>query len=148
MKAAKLIQPNAHRRITNQRQIIAECLASLNHPTVEEIQICVSGIAPSINKATIYRTMNRMVEDGDIRRLVGQDGVYRYDTNNDRHFHICCEKCGALSDIHMPVLPPIDQDLPSECGFELTGYDIIFKGICPACREREQDEPDDDTLSG
>lgn len=126
----------AHRRMTNQRQIISECLKTLNHPTVEEIQECVVQTAPSINKTTTYRTMNRMVEDGEVRRLVGEDGTYRYDPILEKHYHIYCEKCGTLSDVDMPVLPQIDKHFPKENEFKLTGHEIVFRGICPACQEK------------
>ena len=133
----KQAKNHAHRRMTHQRQVISDCLKTLNHPTVDEIQTCVNRTAPTINKATIYRTMNRMVEDGEIIRIVGDDGAFHYDATLDAHYHMLCEECGALSDVDMPVLPQIDQYFPPDSDFRLTGHDVIFRGICSKCRAKK-----------
>jgi Fe2+ or Zn2+ uptake regulation protein len=125
--------------MTQQRRVISDCLNTLNHPTVDEIQECVIRTAPTINKATVYRTMNRMVEDGEVARLVGPDGTFHYDATLDQHYHILCEECGTLSDVDMPVLPQINQLFPQDSGFQLTGYDLIFRGICSKCQEKNRD---------
>ncbi|HHX19317.1 MAG TPA: transcriptional repressor [Clostridiaceae bacterium] len=135
---------HAHRRMTQQRQVISDCLKTLNHPTVDEIQECVIRTAPTINKATVYRTMNRMVEDGEVARLVGEDGIFHYDATLDPHYHILCEKCGTLSDVDMPVLPQIDQHFPQDSDFQLTGHDVIFRGICSKCRDNNRKKTEED----
>jgi len=43
--------------------------------------------------------MNRMVEDGEVIRIVGDDGAFHYDATLDAHYHMLCEECGALSDV-------------------------------------------------
>jgi Fur family ferric uptake transcriptional regulator len=107
------------------------------NPTVDEIQECVMQTSPTINKATVYRTMNRMVEDGEVVRIVGEDGAFHYDVTLDAHYHIFCEECGTLSDVDMPVLPQIDQHFPPNSDFQLTGHDVIFKGVCSTCRAKK-----------
>lgn len=129
----KQAKNHTHRRMTYQRQVISDCLKTLNHPTVDEIQECVMQTSPTINKATVYRTMNRMVEDGEIMRIAGDDGVFHYDATLDAHYHMLCEECGMLSDVDMPVLPEIDQYFPTNSDFRLTGHDVIFRGICSTC---------------
>lgn len=134
---AKQTKNHAQRRMTHQRQVIADCLKTLDHPTVDEIQACVMQTSPTINKATVYRTMNRMVEDGEVIRISGDDGTFHYDATLDAHYHILCEECGTLSDVDMPVLTQIDRLFPPDSDFEVTGHDVLFRGICSACREKK-----------
>jgi len=45
-----------------------------------------------------------------------------------------CEKCGRVFDVDMEFVSGLEKNIRDPRGFQFTGYDIIFKGICPACR--------------
>ena len=55
------------------------------------------------------------------------------------HYHIRCENCGKLSDFDMDWINGLDWNIKDKKGFMLTGYDIIFRGLCPDCRTDNQD---------
>ena len=51
-----------------------------------------------------------------------------------------CEKCGRVFDIDIPYIDGFDNLVENRNGFELTGYDILFRGICPCCRASSDGE--------
>ena len=65
------IIPNFWRTdMTKQKLIISQIVEnSCGHPTAEEIYLEAKKFLPSIAVGTVYRNLNRMVADGEIRRI-------------------------------------------------------------------------------
>ena len=129
-------------RKTAQRRIIAECIRLLDHPTADEIWTSVTGRFPGVSKTTVYRNMNRMVEEGQVRRLMTGDGCVRYDLNLHDHGHCQCVRCGAFFDVELPFLDELETRLRCDHSFQMTGCDIVFRGLCEKCGA---DASEDDT---
>lgn len=92
---AKGIQPTAQR--------IAVCqyvLCQADHPTVDEVKIWADANFPKISLATVYNTMNILVEAGLLTslRLPHSEKII-YDNNLDKHYHFLDEKTDKLYDI-------------------------------------------------
>ena len=58
-----------NRRNTKQRQLVAEAVRALEHPSAEEIYAAVSRENPNIGKATVYRNLNLLAEQGEIGKV-------------------------------------------------------------------------------
>lgn len=128
-------------RNTIQRSLVFEAVNALHsHPTADEIFDEVSRVHPAISRATVYRNLNVLAEEGKIRRLPIPDGADRYDHVPDPHYHVRCEACSRVFDVDMELLQDVDSHIRDSRGFHFLGHDIIFKGICPDClAKREQD---------
>lgn len=125
-------------RRTIQRSLVFEAVNHLrNHATAEEIYEEVCRSHPAISRATVYRNLNLLAEEGKIRRLVSPGGADCFDHVPGQHFHIRCEKCGRMFDVDMDMKIDIDKCVRDKRGFEFTGFDLVFRGICPSCRESE-----------
>ncbi len=79
-------------RITPQREMIIEALAhSSHHMTAEEIYAQVHERTRAVNIATIYRTLDLLVEQGMASRAGLQDGRVVYAaSNHGSHLHLVC----------------------------------------------------------
>jgi Fe2+ or Zn2+ uptake regulation protein len=82
----------------------------------------------------VYRNLNSLVDDGQLRRISVPDAADRFNATNKPHYHIKCKKCGGFYDIDTPYISDIDVKIAKITGFELESHDIIFKGICPKCK--------------
>lgn len=132
-------------RRTIQRALVYEAVINLqNHATAEAVYEEVSLKHPTISRATVYRNLHVLVEEGKIRRLVVPGGADCYDHVPVPHYHIRCEKCGKMFDVDMDLLPGLDKLVRDAHGFEFTGHDLIFRGICPVCREKHTKEGRED----
>lgn len=111
-----------------------------SHATADEVYAEVAATHPNISKATVYRNLNLLSEMGMIRKLEIPGGADRFDHICKEHCHVKCEKCGRVFDIEIPYIDGLDNRVENRNGFELTRYDILFRGICPGCRASSDGE--------
>ena len=123
------------KRNTNQRKIILDAVKKMHiHQTVEEVYEEIKKTHPNISKATVYRNLHQLSENGDIRQVSMPDDVERYDRRTDRHYHFQCKICGTIYDIDIDYLERIDETVQQKYNFQIDDHDILFKGICQNCK--------------
>ena len=125
-------------RNTVQRQIVLQTVLQMHdHPTADTVYAAVAAEHPSISKATVYRNLNQLATQGEIRRVPVPNGADRFDFNTSEHYHVRCEKCGAVYDVHMPNMNNLLEEVEDASGGEVRRFDILFEGVCNNCREAE-----------
>ncbi|HJA28205.1 MAG TPA: transcriptional repressor [Candidatus Olsenella pullicola] len=124
-------------RNTLQRAIIEDELRRLaNHPTADEVYEAVRAEHPSIGKATVYRTLNLLSDEGEIGRVRINNGADRFDHQSFAHYHVRCVSCGKVDDVMIPLLGEgINEAASKASGYQVLGHTLQFDGICPACQE-------------
>lgn len=125
------------RRTTIQKKLVLDAVNSLrNHATANEIYECVSAEHPNISKGTVYRNLNCLVEEREIRKLEVSGDPERFDHICTTHYHVRCSKCGQVFDVDMDVISDLKDRIKDKHGFEFLDHDIIFKGVCPNCQKK------------
>ncbi|MCA9815422.1 MAG: transcriptional repressor [Candidatus Obscuribacterales bacterium] len=103
------IQPTAQRCV-----VTGYLLETDIHPTAEEVIRAVKDSLPcSLSRATVYNTLNLLVEKGLLQELSTEPGQIRYDANTGHHHHFVDRESGRVYDLE------IDRDGISISGFEL-----------------------------
>lgn len=126
-----------NRRNTIQRSLVYEAVHRLqSHATAEEIYDEIVKQHPTISRGTVYRNLNRLAEEGEIRRMEIPGGPDRYDHRCHGHYHARCLQCGRVFDVEMAYLQDLYQAVTDAHGFAISGHDIIFTGICPDCQAK------------
>jgi Fur family ferric uptake transcriptional regulator/Fur family peroxide stress response transcriptional regulator len=119
--------------------VLEVLVASDDHPTAAEVFQRVRTRRPGIGPATVYRTLGLLVAAGQARMLaLGEGASARYDANVDRHDHVVCLGCGAAMDVDAPLPAETVSQLAARTGYDLTEYDLQFRGRCPACQRRDE----------
>lgn len=122
------------RRNTIQRDLVLNAVCELkNHATAEEVYIRVRKDSPNVSRATVYRNLNVLAEEGSIRKIEIPGQADRYDHTISEHYHARCIKCGRVFDVNMGIMPDMTSRINDAGGFVFLGCDIIFKGICTDC---------------
>lgn len=122
-------------RNTIQKSIILEAVQTLcNHPTADAVYAQVRKSHPSISKATVYRNLNQLAENGVLNRLHLPDGADRYDQCTQPHYHLQCEQCGCIYDLPLPYMDNLFCKVQGLEDFQVRSHSIIFYGICPHCK--------------
>ena len=122
-------------RNTIQRTLVLDAVRQLhNHATAEEIYQSVVKLHPSVSRATVYRNLSRLVDDGEIRRLEIPNEPDRFDHLCHQHYHVKCVKCQRIFDVDMEYLGEIESKIKDSHGFYIVGHDLVFWGICPECK--------------
>ncbi len=126
------------RRNTIQKDLVLKTVQELKrHLTADEVYEFIKKEHPTIGRGTVYRNLKILVEEGAIRKVEVPDGSDRFDFTLKDHYHVKCVKCGDIFDVDMEQLPDLKAKIRDTHGMEFLGYDIFFKGICPACRATE-----------
>ena len=118
---------------TLQKDIVLQALRALDHPTAEEAYAWIHKTFPGISKATVYRILGRLAEEGEITDIKVASGPAHYDWNAMKHYHILCIRCGKVRDVTMPELRGVEERVSDTAGFQILGYELVFMGICAEC---------------
>ena len=109
-----------------------------NHPTIDEVYAEIHKEHPSISKSTVYRNLRQLARSGKIRQVSLPDDLERYDKRIEHHYHFKCKNCDSIFDVNIEYLAGIDEMVQQKHGIQVDEHDVVFKGICPKCRETRQ----------
>lgn len=124
-----------NKRFTIQKKLVSDAVRDLGcHATADEIYAHVSADYPSISKGTVYRNLNTLAEEGEIRRIEVPGAADHFDHNCTDHYHVICVRCGKVFDVDMKPISSLTDKIGDAHGFDFLGYDIVFKGVCPECK--------------
>ena len=122
------------RRMTKQRRTILEELRKVtSHPTADELHQMVRTRLPRINIATVYRNLEILASEGEVMKLDVSGTQRRFDGTPQNHYHIRCNRCGKVDDVHMGVMDSLEQSAADCSGYWVESHSVEFTGICPDC---------------
>lgn len=132
---------NAGYRLTPQRQAVIEALAgSRQHPTAAELYERVRARYPMMGLATVYKTLDLLIDMGEVVETGFGPGGARYEPNLHPHVNLVCRKCGQVADVPLTTeTSGVGQPLAwvagraAEVGFTIQGDHIEYFGVCAAC---------------
>jgi Fe2+ or Zn2+ uptake regulation protein len=126
-------------RNTLQRRLVLETVRSMqNHPDAEMIYARISKENPLVSKATVYRNLKLLARQGLILHIPIPDGADCFDFNTTPHYHLKCRGCGGVFDVDLPYQEDLCEKVRNADRFCIESHQIVFRGLCPACWEREQ----------
>jgi Fur family ferric uptake transcriptional regulator len=126
-----------HLPLTHQREAIAMSLfESERHPSVDDLAEVLRGRGEHVGKATIYRTLNLLVQADLARELDFGEGFKRYEhqAGEARHDHLICTSCGKVVRFTRPDLDKLQADIADQLGFSAQSRRLKIYGVCAECR--------------
>lgn len=133
-------------KVTNQRIGVLEVLshAGDSHLTAEEIYELVKRNYPEIGMATVYRTIQLLLDLGLIDKISLDDGCARYEigknTSNHHHHHLICLSCGKVYSFQEDSLDKLENHIEKTMGFQVTDHEVKLYGYCGNCRRNNKRE--------
>ena len=82
--------------------------------------------------ATVYNNLNRLLQEGLIRKVSVEGMPDRYD-RIQRHDHLVCKGCGRLLDID---LGDLTAQLEENAGISILSYDLKLMYLCENCKKK------------
>ena len=133
-------------KVTSQRLMVLNIPSAHGGraPTVEEIYDLAKEESPEIGLATIYRTVQVLLELHVIEKVTFDDGFARYELNGEetgsghRHHHAICTQCGKVYSLETDLLDTLEKQVFESLGFEVTDHEVKLYGLCSACRRKAQ----------
>lgn len=133
-------------KMTNQRLMVLDVIADHpgEHLTAEEIYELVKIKYPEIGLATIYRTVQVLLDLRVIDKVSFDDGFARYELGGEDeerhhcHHHAICRNCGAVMSFEDDLLDLLEQAIYERMGFRVTDHEVKLYGYCDACEKRTE----------
>ena len=133
-------------KITKQRMVVLKALASCEdkHLTAEEIYEIVKADFPEIGLATVYRTIQLLVELDLVESIQLGDGYVRYEIGKfqgeetHHHHHLICLECGKIISFRDDLLDELEARIMESASFQVINHEVKLYGYCKECLEKRQ----------
>lgn len=124
-------------RVTPQRLAVYQLLAETDtHPTAQAIYAALREEFPSLSLATVYNTLDKLVETGVINALgEAGDGAVHYDADTGPHINLACVSCHRVIDLPSRHVQALDREVADSSGYRLLGARVLYYGLCPECQQ-------------
>lgn len=120
-------------KFTAQREvIIAEFLRSGGHISAEELFRNVKKKASGVGLASVYRTINSLVEAGLAveRRFLDRTSVYELHEPGHHHDHLICMRCRKIFEFENEAIEEQQKKVAESLGFALKDHKLELYGWC------------------
>ena len=128
-------------RLTGPRRVVLEEVVSRHTPfTSAELLDAMKVQAPSIGRATIFRTLDLLTRLGVVQRIhTDAEGgrCHAYMACDDsHHHHLICNGCGKVLDFTEDrELDGLVREIERRTAFQVEGHRLELLGRCPGCQE-------------
>src|SRR5881394_2137805 len=127
-------RPRAQRYTDQQRDMVRYIFNQHNHFDADRLIEDMKAAGLGVSRATIYRTLNKLVDAGLLRRIdIGPRMVYEHDYGYPQHEHMVCQECGTMIEFQAPAIGHVLQEICKQHGFQSTGHTFVIRGVCGAC---------------
>jgi Fur family ferric uptake transcriptional regulator len=116
---------------TEIQELIVSSSVALSH---SEIQKSLEGLC---DRVTIYRVLERLLDEGIIHKTINLDGVIKYagchrceEKHSHNHIHFSCLKCKSVS-----CLEDVKPSFKLPKNYTVSEMNFTLSGLCPQCSQ-------------
>ncbi len=137
-------EPGTEMRPTRQRTAVAKALDSFtDFRSAQEIHTLLGQRGEKVGLATVYRTLQRMSEAGDVDAVRTQDGEALWRRcSATHHHHLVCRSCGAAVEVEGPAVERWTRAIAEEHGFAEVSHTLEIFGLCRDCAAAAPPSPE------
>ena len=122
-------------RSTPQRQAVLDALAGVeDFRSAQEVHELLAARGSGVGLATVYRTLQRLADAGEVDMLRSEDGeaIYRR-CSETHHHHLVCRSCGATVEVEGPTVERWTTAMAADHGFTDVSHTLEIFGTCANC---------------
>ena len=116
--------------------VLEEIIKDKGHRESEEIYLALKKSGQHVSRATIYRTMDILVNNGFARKMNLGDGRARYESkvNSPHHDHLVCMDCGLIVEFMDQKIEDLQDKIAIQYEFQLKRHIHQLFGLCKKCQ--------------
>jgi Fur family transcriptional regulator, ferric uptake regulator len=139
------LRPAGGKRSSKRDRILDIFLRQEGHLSADDLFDAVRRDEPGIGRATVYRTLQWMVDAEIARKVDFGDGRSRYEGSyrHPRHFHLICTECHRSSEFLSSDVEVLMEEIASARRFSATRAVVQIFGTCDDCRTGKKTAPID-----
>ena len=127
-------RPRPQRFTGQQRDMVRYIFAKHNHFDADGLIDDLKRAGLDVSRATVYRTLTKLVDAGLLRRLeLGPRMYYEHDYGYPQHEHMQCGECGKMIEFQSPAIEAVIQDVCARHSFQAGGHSLVIRGTCSDC---------------
>jgi Fur family ferric uptake transcriptional regulator len=123
-------------QLTPQRLAIADLLlASDRHVSAEELIDALAQKGLKVGTATVYRTIDILLEGGFVEERDRGEGFRRFEAKRDlpHREQLLCGVCGRVEEFRDPALERMTSRVAESHGFVRERHRLVIYGTCGDC---------------
>jgi len=139
------LRPAGGKRSTKRDRIVQLFLRQEGHVSADDLFEHVRREAAGIGRATVYRTLQWMVDAGIARKVDFGEGRSRFEPSyrHPRHFHLICNTCHSSSEFLSSDVESLMEEIAGARNFAATQSVVQIYGTCEQCRTGKEIPPID-----
>lgn len=121
---------------TPERQSVAEeVFSSHEHLNAEEVLRNLRAGGSKASRATVYRTLDLLVESGLVEKIDVGEGksAYEHIAGHPHHDHLVCLRCGKVQEFEEPLIEQLQEWACEKANFKATDHSLNIYGYCESC---------------
>lgn len=125
-------------RLTPERlALFDEIYSQHGHIDAEALLRSMKARGLKTSRATVYRSLDLLVECGLVRRhhLGGSRHVYEHVHVGQRHDHLVCRECGRVVEFVSPGIEALQSEICRAHGFDARVHNLQIEGLCNECSQ-------------
>ncbi len=136
---------------THNRLKVLEIIGNSSYPLSAQEIFMTMKRSHKINRVTLYRILDILVESGVVDRISAGDRSFRYglaaNSNHPSHPHFFCTRCGNMECLNPESIPLDVQAFQETFPALIRRMEIRLDGICKNClRRRENRKQGSDSM--
>jgi Fur family ferric uptake transcriptional regulator len=133
------------KRSSKRDRIVQVFLRQEGHVSADDLFERVRKEAAGIGRATVYRTLQWMVDAGIARKVDFGEGRSRFEPSyrHPRHFHLICTTCHSSSEFLSSDVESLMEEIAGARNFEVAQAVVQIYGTCEQCRTGRKTSPID-----
>ena len=130
------LRPAGSKRSSKRDRIVNVFLRQEGHLTADNLVDLIRQEDQRISRATIYRTLQWMVEAGIARKVDFGEGRFRFEHSyrHPRHFHLICKTCSRSFEFLSSDIETLIEEVAQARSFAPRQSVVQIHGTCEACR--------------
>lgn len=126
-------------KLTGERMaILSAVLTRDTHFDAETLHAGLRAKGGDISRATVYRTLDLLVQCGLVRKnsLGSSHANYEAARDNEHHDHLICLNCNKIMEFYRPDLEVLQEEICAENSFKAMHHSLQIFGLCSECRDK------------
>jgi Fur family ferric uptake transcriptional regulator len=135
------LRPAGGKRSSKRDLILNVFLKQEGHLSADDLVDVIRREDQRISRATVYRTLQWMVDAGIARKVDFGEGRFRFEHSyrHPRHFHLICKTCNQSSEFLSSDIEALIEEIAAARGFTARQSVVQIYGECEACRTGRKD---------